>query len=56
VARECVKMPNEERKRFWESTRPEKVEVKRNMGGKLWTFEVRDSVANFTNGTLMISC
>jgi len=33
---------------FFESTRPETVEVKRNIGGKLWTFEVRDSVKNFT--------
>jgi len=45
--------PNDERKRFWESTRPEKIEVKRNMGGKLWTFEVRDSVANFTKNQWM---
>lgn len=41
------KRPNDEHKKFWESTRPESVQVKRSMGGKLWTFEVRDSVANF---------
>jgi len=45
--------PNEERKRFWESTRPEKIEVKRNISGKLWTFEVRDSEANFTKAQWM---
>jgi len=39
---------DDEHKKFWESTRPESIQVKRNMGGKLWTFEVRDSVANFT--------
>lgn len=40
--------PDEERLSFFESTRAESVEVKRNIGGKLWTFEVRDSVSNFT--------
>jgi len=44
----CFTKPDEEHKLFWESTRPESVQVKRNMGGKLWTFEVRDSVSNFT--------
>lgn len=40
--------PDKERTNFFESTRPESVEVKRNIGGKLWTFEVRDSTKNFT--------
>lgn len=40
--------PDEEHTMFFESTRAEVVEVSRNIGGKLWTFEVRDSVKNFT--------
>lgn len=40
--------PNPERKLFFESTRPEAVQVSRSIGGKLWTFEVRDSVNQFT--------
>jgi len=42
------KKPDEERLRFFESTRPESVQVARNLGGKLWTFEIRDSAAKFT--------
>lgn len=42
------KKTNEERLRFFESTRPEVVEVQRNVNGKLWTFQVRDSAKNFT--------
>lgn len=33
---------------FFESTRPEFVDVTRNIGGKLWTFEVRDNAKHFT--------
>jgi len=40
--------PVDERLKFFESTRPEFVEVSRNVGGKMWTFEVRDSAKNFT--------
>jgi hypothetical protein len=40
--------PDDERAHFFESTRAESVEVKRNIAGKLWTFEVRDSVKNFS--------
>lgn len=40
--------PNKERTNFFESTRPEFVQVKRNIKNKVWTFEVRDSVKNFT--------
>jgi len=39
---------DEERMRFFESTRPEYVEIVRNISGKMWTFEVRDSVKSFT--------
>jgi len=39
---------DEERMRFFESTRPEYVEIVRNVMGKIWTFEVRDSVKSFT--------
>jgi len=39
---------DEERMRFFESTRPEYVEIVRNVMGKMWTFEVRDSVKSFT--------
>mmetsp|Transcript_11689 Transcript_11689/g.26658 ORF Transcript_11689/g.26658 Transcript_11689/m.26658 type:complete len:416 (+) Transcript_11689:64-1311(+) len=39
---------DEERLRFFESTRPEYVEIVRNVMGKMWTFEVRDSVKGFT--------
>lgn len=39
---------DEERMRFFESTRPEYVEIVRNVMGKMWTFEVRDSVKTFT--------
>jgi len=38
----------EEKTRFFESTRPEYVDIVRNIDGKLWTFEVRDSAKNFT--------
>lgn len=34
--------------RFFESTRPEFVEVVRNVAGRMWTFEVRDTAKNFT--------
>jgi hypothetical protein len=34
--------------RYFESTREEYVEVTRNISGKMWTFEVRDSAAKFT--------
>lgn len=40
--------PNKERVNFFESTRPEFVQVQRNINNKLWTFEVRDSVKTFT--------
>eukprot|EP00928_Gymnodinium_smaydae_P048048 TRINITY_DN32099_c0_g1_i1.p1 TRINITY_DN32099_c0_g1~~TRINITY_DN32099_c0_g1_i1.p1 ORF type:complete len:437 (+),score=53.66 TRINITY_DN32099_c0_g1_i1:49-1311(+) len=40
--------PSEEHLRFFESTRPESVQVCRNIGGKLWTFEIRDSAAKFS--------
>lgn len=39
---------DEERVRFFESTRQESIEIVRNIGGKMWTFEVRDSVKGFT--------
>lgn len=39
---------DEERMRFFESTRPEYQEVVRNIMGNMWTFEVRDSVKSFT--------
>lgn len=39
--------PTEEKKHFFESTRPEMVEIKRNIMGSLWTFEVRDAIKNF---------
>lgn len=42
------KRPDEERLRFFESTRPEYVEVQRNIAGRLWTFEVRDTAKSFT--------
>lgn len=41
-------VPDEERMRFFESTRPEVVEVSRNIGGHLWTFEIRDSAKTFS--------
>jgi len=40
--------PTKEDLFLFESLRPESVQVNRNIGGKLWTFEVRDSVAGFT--------
>jgi len=42
------KKPDEERVRFFESTRPEFVEVLRNINGRMWKFQVRDSAKNFT--------
>lgn len=39
---------DQEKLRFFESTRPEHVEIARNVMGKLWTFEVRDTAKNFT--------
>jgi hypothetical protein len=45
--------PDEERVRFFESTRPEYVQIKRNIGGKQWTFEVRDSATKFTKSQWM---
>merc|ERR1719476_1008597 len=39
--------PDSEKVHFFESTRPELVEIKRNIMGNLWTFEVRDSIKNF---------
>jgi hypothetical protein len=39
---------DEERVRFFESTRPEYVEIVRNIMGNRWTFEVRDSVKGFS--------
>merc|ERR1712086_564762 len=41
-------IPDGERLRFFEAARPESVEVSRNIGGKLWTFEIRDSANKFT--------
>jgi len=40
--------PDREHLRFFESTRPESVEVSRNINGKVWTFEVRDNATRFT--------
>jgi len=40
--------PSDEKTRFFESTRAEYVDVVRNIDGKMWTFEVRDSAKNFT--------
>jgi hypothetical protein len=40
--------PDEQHLLFFESTRAESVEVRRNMIGKQWTFEVRDSVLGWT--------
>mmetsp|Transcript_34810 Transcript_34810/g.75906 ORF Transcript_34810/g.75906 Transcript_34810/m.75906 type:complete len:407 (-) Transcript_34810:92-1312(-) len=40
--------PNQERRTFFESTRPESVQVTRSIRGKPWTFEIRDSAAKFT--------
>jgi len=37
-----------EHQRFFESTRCEYVDVARNIGGRMWTFEVRDTAKNFT--------
>mmetsp|Transcript_54978 Transcript_54978/g.178002 ORF Transcript_54978/g.178002 Transcript_54978/m.178002 type:complete len:363 (+) Transcript_54978:345-1433(+) len=37
-----------EHTKFFESTRKEFVEVVRNVRGRMWTFEVRDSAKNFT--------
>lgn len=37
-----------EHTKFFESTRKEYVEVARNIGGRMWTFEIRDSAKNFT--------
>jgi len=42
------KPADEERVRFFESTRPERVDIVRNIHGQMWTFEVRDSTKNFT--------
>jgi len=39
---------DEERMRFFESTRPESVDIVRNIKGNMWTFEVRDSVKSFS--------
>lgn len=39
---------DEEKVQFFESTRTERVEVVRNIRGKQWTFEVRDSTKGFT--------
>merc|ERR1712151_1137264 len=39
---------DQEKARFFESTRPEYVEIVRNVLGKQWTFEVRDSAKSFT--------
>lgn len=39
---------DEDRAVFFESTRDEFVEIVRNIGGRLWTFEVRDTTKNFT--------
>jgi len=39
---------DEERVRFFESTRPESVDIVRNIKGNMWTFEVRDSVKSFS--------
>lgn len=32
----------------FESTRPDAVRIKRNLGGKIWEFEVRDTTRHFT--------
>jgi hypothetical protein len=39
---------DELRLRYFESTRPEYVELVRNVLGKMWTFEIHDSAKNFT--------
>jgi len=41
------KEPDDEKVRFFESTRPEYVNVTRNIGQNVWTFEIRDSAKNF---------
>lgn len=40
--------PDAEKSLFFESARPESVEVVRNVHGKVWTFEVRDVTKHFT--------
>lgn len=40
--------PSGDKLRYFEASRSETVDVSRNIGGKLWTFEVRDSAKNFT--------
>lgn len=39
---------DEEKVKFCESTRPEMVEIVRNINNKLWTCEVRDTTKSFT--------
>jgi hypothetical protein len=41
-------VPEDERLRFFESTRPEHVEVTRTLSGRSWTFEVRDVAVKLT--------
>merc|ERR1712187_504863 len=40
--------PSEEHIKFFEATREEFTQVTRNLGGKIWTFEIRDSIKGFT--------
>jgi len=40
--------PSKERLMFFESTRAETVRVCRNIGGKMWTFDVHDTTKGFT--------
>lgn len=40
--------PDDQNTRFFESTRPESVDVARNCGGRPWRFEVRDNARHFT--------
>eukprot|EP00929_Paragymnodinium_shiwhaense_P118620 TRINITY_DN90533_c0_g1_i1.p1 TRINITY_DN90533_c0_g1~~TRINITY_DN90533_c0_g1_i1.p1 ORF type:complete len:446 (+),score=86.62 TRINITY_DN90533_c0_g1_i1:64-1401(+) len=47
------KKPDMENLRFFESTRKEYVEVARNINGKTWTFQVRDTTTKFTKDMWM---
>jgi len=48
--------PDEERMKYFESTRAEKVEVTRTINGKPLNFEVMDSIKNFTKAQWLRTC
>jgi len=42
------KLPDRENLLYFESIRPEVIKVTRNLSGKIWEFEIRDSTKRFT--------